>query len=114
MPVADVTQDGVRVSILSVDGQIHAKDNALQIKFQDAGGHPVDAENVKMELNMNMPGRVRRFQSVPFRFPSGKANAGLKRHAFQEPSLACSFWKLLQAPSLLQCRPKPKGVDHAR
>ena len=58
MPVADVTQDGVRVSILSVDGQIHAKDNALQIKFQDAGGHPVDAENVKLELNMNMPGMV--------------------------------------------------------
>ena len=58
MPVADVTQDGVRVSILSADGQIHAKDNALQIKFQDAGGHPVDAENVKLELNMNMPGMV--------------------------------------------------------
>jgi hypothetical protein len=58
IPVADVTQDGVRVSILSVDGQIHAKDNALQIKFQDAGGHPVDAENVKLELNMNMPGMV--------------------------------------------------------
>ena len=58
MPVADVTQDGVRVSILSADGQIHAKDNALQIKFQDPGGHPVDAENVKLELNMNMPGMV--------------------------------------------------------
>jgi hypothetical protein len=58
MPVADVTQDGVRVSILSADGQIHAKDNALQIKFQDSGGHPVDAENVKLELNMNMPGMV--------------------------------------------------------
>jgi hypothetical protein len=30
----------------------------LQIKFQDPGGHPVDAENVKLELNMNMPGMV--------------------------------------------------------
>jgi hypothetical protein len=58
MPVAEVTQDGVRVSILSADGQIHAKDNALQIEFQDPGGHPVDAENVKLELNMNMPGMV--------------------------------------------------------
>jgi hypothetical protein len=37
MPVAEATQDGVTVSILSADGQIHAKDNALQIKFQDPG-----------------------------------------------------------------------------
>jgi hypothetical protein len=58
MPVTKVTQDGVTVSILSPDGQIHAKDNALKIKFQDPGGHPVDAENVKLELNMNMPGMV--------------------------------------------------------
>jgi hypothetical protein len=58
MPVAKVTQDGVTVSILSSDGEIHAKDNALQIKFQDPGGHPVNAENVKLELNMNMPGMV--------------------------------------------------------
>jgi hypothetical protein len=58
MPVARVTQDGVTVSILSSDGRIHARDNALQIKFQDPGGHPVDAENVKLELNMNMPGMV--------------------------------------------------------
>jgi hypothetical protein len=58
MPVAEVTQDGVKVSILSADGQIHAKDNSLQIKFQDPGGHRVDAENVKLELNMNMPGMV--------------------------------------------------------
>src|SRR5262249_37082040 len=58
MPVAKVTQDGVTVSILSSDGEIHAKDNVLQIKFQDSGGHPVDAENVKLELNMNMPGMV--------------------------------------------------------
>jgi hypothetical protein len=58
MPVAKVTQDGVTVSILSSDGQIHAKENALHIKFQDPGGHPVDAENVKLELNMNMPGMV--------------------------------------------------------
>jgi len=58
MPVATVTQDGVMVSILSSDGEIHAKDNVLQIKFQDPGGHPVDAENVKLELNMNMPGMV--------------------------------------------------------
>ena len=56
MPVAEATQDGVTVSILSADGEIHAKDNALQIKFQDPGGHPVAAENVKVELNMNMPG----------------------------------------------------------
>src|SRR5262249_23760500 len=56
MPVAKLTQDGVTVSILSSDGEIHAKDNVLQIKFQDPGGHPVDAENVKLELNMNMPG----------------------------------------------------------
>ena len=58
MPVAEVTQDGVTISILSADGQIHAKENALQIKFQDPGGHPVAAENVKVELNMNMPGMV--------------------------------------------------------
>src|SRR6201982_837426 len=58
MPVAKVTQDGVTVSILSSDGEIHAKDNVLQIKFQDPGGHPVDAENVKLELNMNMTGMV--------------------------------------------------------
>jgi hypothetical protein len=58
MPVAKVTQDGVTVSILSSDGQIYAKDNALKIKFQDPGGHPIDAENVKLELNMNMPGMV--------------------------------------------------------
>jgi len=58
MPVAKVTQDGVTVSILSSDGEIHAKDNALQIKFQGPGGRPVDAENVKLELNMNMPGMV--------------------------------------------------------
>src|SRR6516162_8757262 len=57
-PVAKVTQDGVTVSILSSDGEIHAKDNVLQIKFQDPGGHPVDAENVKLELYMNMPGMV--------------------------------------------------------
>jgi YtkA-like len=56
MPVAEVTQGGVTVSILSADGQIHAKDNTLQIKFQDPGGHPVAAENVKVELDMNMPG----------------------------------------------------------
>ena len=58
MPVARVTQDGVTVSILSSDGEIHAKENALKIKFQDPGGHPVDAENVKLELNMSMPGMV--------------------------------------------------------
>jgi YtkA-like protein len=58
VPVTKVTQDGVTVSILSVDGEIHAKDNVLQIKFQDPGGHPVDAENVKLELNMDMPGMV--------------------------------------------------------
>ena len=57
-PVAKVTPDGVTVSILSSDGQIHTKDDALQIKFQDPGGHPDDAENVKLELNMNMPGMV--------------------------------------------------------
>jgi len=57
-PVAKVTQDVVTVSILSSDGEIHAKDNALQIKFQGPGGRPVDAENVKLELNMNMPGMV--------------------------------------------------------
>jgi hypothetical protein len=54
--VAEVTQGDVTVSILSADGQIHAKDNALQIKFLDPAGHPVAAENVKVELNMNMPG----------------------------------------------------------
>ena len=58
MPVTEVTQDGVTISILSADGQIHTKENALQIKFQDPGGHPVAAENVKVELNMNMPGMV--------------------------------------------------------
>ncbi|MGA8657970.1 MAG: CusA/CzcA family heavy metal efflux RND transporter [Chthoniobacterales bacterium] len=58
MSVAKITQNGVTVSILSPDGRIHAKDNSLQIKFQDQGGHPVDAENVKLELNMNMPGMV--------------------------------------------------------
>jgi len=57
-PVARITQDGVTVSILSPDGQIHAKDNSLQIRFQDQNGHPVEAENVKLELNMNMPGMV--------------------------------------------------------
>jgi hypothetical protein len=57
-PVAKITQDGVTVSILSLDGQIHAKDNSLQIRFQDQGGHPVDAEDVKLELNMNMLGMV--------------------------------------------------------
>ena len=57
-PVARITQDGVTVSILSPDGQIHAKDNSLQIRFQDQGGHPVDAQNPKLELNMNMPGMV--------------------------------------------------------
>jgi hypothetical protein len=57
-PVAEVTQDGVTISILSADGQIHTKENALQIKFKDPGGHPVAAENVKVELNMNMPGMV--------------------------------------------------------
>jgi hypothetical protein len=60
MPVAKVTQDGMTVSILSSDGEIHAKDNVLQIKFQDPGGHPVDAENVKLELNTNMPGMAMR------------------------------------------------------
>jgi hypothetical protein len=29
LPVAEVTQGGVTVSILSADGQIHTKDNAL-------------------------------------------------------------------------------------
>jgi hypothetical protein len=57
-PVAEVTQDGVTISILSPDGQIHTKENALQIKFKDLGGHPAAAENVKVELNMNMPGMV--------------------------------------------------------
>jgi YtkA-like protein len=56
MPVAKITQDGATVSILSADGKIHAKDNALQIEFQDQRGHPVDAENVKLNLNMDMPG----------------------------------------------------------
>jgi hypothetical protein len=58
MPVAEVTQDGVTISILSADGQIHTKENALQIKFKDLGGRPIPAENVKVELNMNMPGMV--------------------------------------------------------
>jgi copper/silver efflux system protein len=58
MSVAKVTQDGVTISILSSDGQIHAKDNALKINFQDSAGHPVQAENLKLELNMNMPGMV--------------------------------------------------------
>ena len=31
-PVAKIVQDGVTVSILSSDGQIHAKDNPLQIR----------------------------------------------------------------------------------
>jgi len=57
-PVAKITQDGVTVFILSPDGQIHAKDNSLHIQFQDQGGRPVDAENVKLEPNMNMPGMV--------------------------------------------------------
>jgi hypothetical protein len=34
VPVAEVTQDGVRVSILSADGQIHAKDNAYRSSFR--------------------------------------------------------------------------------
>jgi hypothetical protein len=58
MPVAEVTQNGVTISILSADGRIHTKENALQIKFKDLGGHPLAAENVKVELNMNMPGMV--------------------------------------------------------
>ena len=58
MPVTEVTQEGVTISILSADGQIHTKENALQIKFKDPSGHPVAAENVKVELNMNMPGMV--------------------------------------------------------
>ena len=58
MPVATMTQDGVTVSILSADGQIHAKENALKIVFQDRAGNPVPTENVKLELNMNMPGMV--------------------------------------------------------
>ena len=58
MPVAKVTQDGVTILILSSDGEIHAKDNALKIVFQDSAGHPVETENLKLELNMNMPGMV--------------------------------------------------------
>jgi copper/silver efflux system protein len=56
MPVAKVTQDGVTISVLSADGQIHARDNSLQIKFEDQDGHPINVENVKLNLNMNMPG----------------------------------------------------------
>jgi hypothetical protein len=57
-PVAEVTQDGVTISIFSPDGQVHTKENALQIKFKDLGDHSLAAENVKVELNMNMPGMV--------------------------------------------------------
>jgi YtkA-like len=56
MPVAKVTQDGVTVSVLSADGQIYARDNSLEIKFEDQDGRPVNVENVKLNLNMNMPG----------------------------------------------------------
>jgi phosphate/sulfate permease len=56
MPIAKVTQDGVTVSVLSADGQIYARDNSLEIKFEDQDGHPVNVENVKLNLNMNMPG----------------------------------------------------------
>jgi len=59
MPVAKVTQDGVTISILSSDGvEIHAKDNALKLVFQDSAGNPVETEHLKLELNMNMPGMV--------------------------------------------------------
>jgi copper/silver efflux system protein len=56
MPVAKLTQDGLTVSVLSADGQIHARDNSLEIKFEDQDGHPVNVENVKLNLSMNMPG----------------------------------------------------------
>jgi AcrB/AcrD/AcrF family/YtkA-like len=58
MPVAKLTQDGLTVSVLSADGQIHARDNSLEIKFEDQDGHPVNVENVKLNLSMNMPGMV--------------------------------------------------------
>ena len=58
LPVAKLTKGGVKISILSPDGNLYAKDNTLQIKFSDQWEHPIDAENVKLEANMDMPGMV--------------------------------------------------------
>jgi hypothetical protein len=58
LPVAKLTQGSLKISILSSDGNLYAKDKALQIRFSDESEHPIDAENVKLEANMNMPGMV--------------------------------------------------------
>jgi Cu(I)/Ag(I) efflux system membrane protein CusA/SilA len=56
--VAEVTQDGVTVSVMTADGKIYAKDNALSIKFADRTGHPLQIADVRLDLSMNMPGMV--------------------------------------------------------
>ena len=46
------------ISIMSSDGKIYPKDNALRIELKDRAGHPVNAAHLRLDLSMNMPGMV--------------------------------------------------------
>jgi copper/silver efflux system protein len=58
VPVAELTQGDMAISIMSSDGKIYPKDNALRIELKDRAGHPVNAPHLRLDLSMNMPGMV--------------------------------------------------------
>ncbi|HEY0789562.1 MAG TPA: CusA/CzcA family heavy metal efflux RND transporter [Chthoniobacterales bacterium] len=59
---AVVTQavNGVTAQLLDRDGRLKTGDNALTLEFRDAGGQLRDAGDVRLDLQMNMPGMTMR------------------------------------------------------
>jgi hypothetical protein len=58
--VATQAVNGVTVQLLDRDGRLKTGDNALTLEFRDAGGQLVEAGDVKLDLQMNMPGMTMR------------------------------------------------------
>jgi len=48
--------NGLTMSLSSPTGEIHEGDNQITIEFRDAAGEPVDAGEVKLDVDMIMPG----------------------------------------------------------
>jgi YtkA-like protein len=57
-PFATQTVNGITAHLFTPTGQVRNAGNELTIEFQNASGELVDAGQVKLELDMNMPGMV--------------------------------------------------------
>jgi hypothetical protein len=58
VPLATQQVDGVTATLSTPTGELRSQNNEVFIEFRNADGKPVDVGNVKLELNMNMPGMV--------------------------------------------------------